>query len=406
MELDNYTPKQIEVLESFAIDNPKILICSGAKRAGKTFILIKIFLAHVSLFRNKGVSFIIGGTTQSSIRRNILNDMELILGREITLGKDSSFKLYGNKIYCFHGANADSYKAMRGFTSAGALLNEATTLHDSFVKEAISRCSYEGARIFMDTNPENPTHTVKVDYIDKDGQLLSNGQLNIKAFNFTLYDNTFLNKEYIESIEASTPSGMFYDRDILGTWVASEGVVYQDFNKDKHYIKNIDKVDIKKYFCGVDFGWEHYGSIVVIGKDLKDNYYLIKEYAYQHKDIEEWIDIAKEIKAKYGNVNFYCDHARPDYIDKLKRSGIRAINANKEVLEGISMIAKLFKTDKLFILEDNVTRFKDEIYNYVWQKGKDDPVKQFDDTLDSLRYAIYSESKRTGKMFDRNKYNV
>ena len=131
-----------------------------------------------------------------------------------------------------------------------------------------------------------------------------------------------------------------------------------------------------------------------------------KEYAYQHKDIEEWIDIAKEIQAQYGNVNFYCDHARPDYIDKLKRSGIRAINANKEVLEGISMIAKLFKTDKLFILEDNVTRFKDEIYNYVWQKGKDDPVKQFDDVLDSLRYAIYSESKRNGKMFDRNKYNV
>ena len=51
-------------------------------------------------------------------------------------------------------------------------------------------------------------------------------------------------------------------------------------------------------------------------------------------------------------------------------------------------------------------RFKDEIYNYVWQKGKDDPVKQFDDVLDSLRYAIYSESKRNGKMFDRNKYNV
>ncbi len=266
MELDNYTEKQIEVLESFAIDNPKILICSGAKRAGKTFILIKIFLAHVSLFKNQGLSFIIGGTTQASIRRNILNDLEAILGREIKFKDDGHFPLYGNKIYCFHGANADSYKAMRGFTSAGALLNEATTLHDTFVKEAISRCSYEGARIFMDTNPENPTHTVKVDYIDKDGQLLSNGQLNIKAFNFTLYDNTFLNKEYIESIEASTPSGMFFQRDVMGTWVASEGVVYQDFDKDKHYIKEVDIKDIqfKKYFCGVDFGWEHYGSIVVI----------------------------------------------------------------------------------------------------------------------------------------------
>ena len=81
------TNKQKEVVDCIKYDNPKILICSGAKRAGKTFILIKIFLAHVSLFRNKGVSFIIGGTTQSSIRRNILNDMELILGREITLGE-------------------------------------------------------------------------------------------------------------------------------------------------------------------------------------------------------------------------------------------------------------------------------------------------------------------------------
>ena len=78
----------------------------------------------------------------------------------------------------------------------------------------------------MDTNPENPTHTVKTDYVDKDGQLLSYGQLNIRAFIFTLLDNTFLNEEYIESIIASTPSGMFTQRDIYGTWVASEGVVY------------------------------------------------------------------------------------------------------------------------------------------------------------------------------------
>ena len=405
MELNNYTPKQIDVLESFAIDNPKILICSGAKRAGKTFILIYAFIAHIAKYENKGYSFILGGTNQASIRRNVLNDLEDILGYELKLTKDNHFKLFGNKVYVFDGANADSYKKMRGFTSYGAFLNEATTLHDTFVKEAISRCSGEGARIYMDTNPENPTHTVKVDYVDKDGQKLSNGQLNIKAFNFTLYDNTFLNKEYVESIEASTPSGMFYDRDILGIWVASEGVVYKDFNKDIHYIKDLNNIDIVKYFAGVDFGWEHFGSIVVVGKDINNNYYLIKEYAYQHKDIEEWVDIAKDIKAQYGNINFYCDHARPDYIDKLRRCNIRAINANKNVLEGISMIASLFKTNKLFILEDNVDIFKKEIYNYVWKSGKDEPIKSSDDVLDSLRYAIYSESK-VGNKFDRNRFNL
>ena len=400
------TNKQKEVIDCIKNDNPKILICSGAKRAGKTWILIYAFIAHIAKYENKGYSFILGGTNQASIRRNVLNDLEDILGHEIKLTKDNHFKLFGNKVYVFDGANADSYKKMRGFTSYGAFLNEATTLHDSFVKEAISRCSGEGARIYMDTNPENPTHTVKTDYVDKDGQKLSNGQLNIKAFNFTLYDNTFLNKEYIESIEASTPTGMFYDRDILGVWVASEGVVYKDFNKDIHYIKDLNNIDIVKYFCGVDFGWEHFGSMVVVGKDINNNYYLIKEYAYQHKDIEEWINIAKDIKVQYGNINFYCDHARPDYIDKLRRNNIRAINANKNVLEGISTIATLFKTNKLLVLEDKVNLFKKEIYNYVWAKGKDEPIKQNDDVLDSLRYAIYTDIKMSGSSFNRIKYGI
>ena len=207
--------KQLEVLRSVKYENPKILICSGAKRSGKTYVLTFVFMAHVAKYENKGLSFIIGGATQASIRRNILNDMELILGRDIKLAKDNHFKLFGNKIYCFDGANCDSYKKVRGFTSYGAFLNEATTLHDSFVKECISRCSGEGARIYMDTNPENPTHTVKIDYVDKDGQILENGRINIRSFQFTLYDNTFLNKEYVKSIEASTPTGMFFDRDIL-----------------------------------------------------------------------------------------------------------------------------------------------------------------------------------------------
>ena len=396
---------QKKVISCMKYENPKILVCSGAKRSGKTYVLTFVFLMHISKFKNKGYSFIIGGTTQASIRRNILNDLESILGKSINLSKDNHFRLFGNKVYCFDGANADSYKKARGFTAYGAFLNEATTLHDSFVKEVISRCSGEGARIYMDTNPENPTHSVKTDYIDKDGQTLSNGQLNIKAFNFTLYDNTFLNKEYVESIEASTPSGMFFDRDILGIWVASEGVVYQDFNKDIHYVKEAN-TEFKKVFCGVDFGWEHYGSIVVVGLGLDDKYYLIKEYAYKHKDIEYWISIAKEIIKEYGNINFYCDYARPDYVHKLQINGIRAINAKKDVLEGISTVATLFKTNKLLILEDNVNIFKTEIYNYVWAKGKDEPIKQHDDVLDSLRYAIYTDIKLTGSKFNRSKFGV
>ena len=85
---------QKKVIASMKYENPKIMICSGAKRSGKTYVLTFVFLMHISKFKDKGYSFIIGGTTQSSIRRNILNDLESILGKSITLSKDNHFKFY------------------------------------------------------------------------------------------------------------------------------------------------------------------------------------------------------------------------------------------------------------------------------------------------------------------------
>lgn len=74
---------------------------------------------HIATYKDKGLNFIIGGATQASIRRNILDDMELILGRELTLDKSNAVKIFGNKVYVFDGQNWMHGKA-RGFTSAGA----------------------------------------------------------------------------------------------------------------------------------------------------------------------------------------------------------------------------------------------------------------------------------------------
>jgi len=389
------TPKQKEVMDSFIHEKPKILLASGAKRAGKTFVFILLFLMHIAKYEGQGLSFIIGGATQASIRRNILNDMEAILGKELKLNKANAVTVFGNKIYCFDGANADAWKKARGFTAAGALLNEGTALHDSFVKEVISRCSYKGARVLIDTNPENPAHSVKTDYIDKDGQTLDNGRLNIRAFHFTLFDNIFLDPEYVESIIASTPSGMFTDRDIHGQWVSAEGVIYKDFNKNIHYInrEEFERVNIVKYFAGVDWGYEHFGAIVVLGKSDDDKIYLIEEHAKQHEEIDYWVKVAKEIKERYGNINFYVDTARPEHVVRFRRERIRAIDADKKVVAGIEEVARLFKLNKLFVVRDDVERFGKEIYLYVWNEKTGEPVKLWDDVLDAVRYAIYTELK-------------
>lgn len=395
-----FTEKQIELLSCSIHDKPKILVASGAKRAGKTYIMDIAFLKHMRAYKDKGVSFILGGATSATIRRNILNDLEDMLGMDIKLNKEQGFELWGNMIYCFGGSNADSWKAVRGFTAAGAFLNEGTTLHDTFVKEVISRCSYEGARIFIDTNPENPMHSVKTDYIDKSGQLLSDGRLNIKAFDFTLYDNTFLPKDYVDSIEKATPSGMFYDRDIMGLWVAAEGIVYRDFDYKVHLVDKIpENENIIKYIGGIDFGFEHFGSIVVIALTDKGNYYLIEEIAEQHRYIDWWKNKALELQDKYTNIKFYCDTARTEHISYLRKSDknnrrVEALEANKSVVEGIGKVGSLLKQNKLFFIREKFKKGLQEIYLYTWSDKVDDEKvkKENDDVLDAIRYAIFTDS--------------
>ncbi|MFR3483127.1 MAG: hypothetical protein ACLTXL_06350 [Clostridia bacterium] len=111
-----------------------------------------------------------------------------------------------------------------------------------------------------------------------------------------------------------------------------------DFDQSVHYVSMADvPLDkIVRWFVGVDFGWEHYGSFVLIGKTDDGVYYLVKEWAAQHRHIDQWVEIGLQIKENLGNINFYCDSARPEYIQKMRVAGLRALNARKEVMSGIS----------------------------------------------------------------------
>lgn len=402
------TKKQQEVVECIRTEEPKILVCYGAKRAGKTFILDLSFLAHIAKFKGQGLSFILGGAAQAALRRNVLDDLEDILGKELRLDSTNAVEIFGNKVYCFDGANADTWKKARGFTAAGAFLNEGTALHDAFVKEVISRCSYPGARIFIDTNPENPAHSIKTDYIDKDGQRLDNGKLNIRAFHFTLFDNDTLDPEYVESIIKSTPSGMFTDRDIYGLWVNAEGVVYSDFSDDNYITPaEIAQMNFSDYFAGVDWGYEHFGAIPVFGATGDGMVVLIEENAHQHWEIDDWVRTAKEIESKYGQIPFYCDTARPEHINRFRREGLRALNADKAVISGIEKVATRFK-QRTLLVSSEVKRFKEEIAQYAWNEKTGEPIKIMDDVMDAARYAIYSHynENRRGIIIDRSHLGI
>lgn len=393
-----YTHKQQEVLRWHFAHDYFMLINHGAVRTGKTWVDNDIFLSELRRIgkfaaeRNiKEPQYILAGANLGALERNVLNPLRQKYGLPFKLNAFNAFNLFGVRVNCFGHDDVGKLAVVTGMTSFGAYINESSKANDDVLKQIIKRCSGErGFRthIVMDTNPDSPEHPIKKDYIDKaDGE-------RIQAFHWQLDDNTFLSPDYVADIKATTPSGVFYDRDIKGLWCTGEGMVYLDYDLNVHDVKELPPAsEITYYFAGVDWGYEHKGAIVLLASARDGTLYYIKEIVSQHKLIDWWTDRAIEIAEKYDrNMVFYCDSARPDNIRAFRDADINAINARKDIAPGVEAVARRFKTNTLKIYTPALSDlgFKTEVYNYSWDEKTGLPVKENDDVMDALRYAVYN----------------
>lgn len=399
-----YTEKQIEVLKQTHSQDWFILINHGAKRSGKTVINNDLFLMELrrvrKISKNLGIDepmYILAGVSSKTIQNNILTELTNKYEVDFKFDRHGSFKLFGVKVVQAFTGTIGGLGGIRGMTAFGAYVNEASLARQEVFDEIVSRCSGKGARILCDTNPDNPEHWLKKDYIDNDSD-------KILSYKFTIFDNTFLDKRYLQSTIETTPAGMFTERNIYGNWVSGDGMVYKDFDADKHFINNLDQYKFNRYIAGVDWGYGHYGAIVVFGITDNNEYIMIDEVAETQKEIDWWVNEAKKLDKKYPKLVFYCDSARVEHIDRFIKDGLKAKLASKKVVEGIEQVAILYKTLKLKVYEPIAKRFKEEIYSYVWETNttKDQVKKEYDDVMDAMRYAIYTDLRDDGariKMF-------
>lgn len=368
-----------------------MMINHGAVRAGKTYINNELFLQELTRARENAkkqgekAMYILGAASSGTLQTNVLREIEDHFGINIHFDQFRNFTLCDVYVVTTFTGSVAGIRSIRGMTSYGAYVNEASLANKEVFDEIVKRCSGLGARIMLDTNPDHPNHWLKTDYIDKaDGErIISN--------HFTLFDNDFLNQRYVENLLAATPSGMFTERGIYGRWVSGEGAVYTDFKPEVHFIDKAPN-NIVHYFCGVDWGYDHYGVIVLCGRLRDGRVVMLREYAKQYKEIDWWVAVAKQLQQEFGErLPFYCDSARSEHVARFKREGLHAHYAHKSILAGIEQVAKLFKQEQLFVVDEIAEQFKNEIYQYVWNERTGKPIKQHDDVLDALRYAIYSE---------------
>lgn len=404
---DLYTKKQIEVLKETQKSDWFMLINHGAKRSGKTILNNDLFLMELMRVRKiadtLGIAtpmYILAGVSSKTIQNNILTEIYNKYGITFKFDKHGSFVFKGVKIVQAYTGTIAGLGGIRGMTAFGAYINEASLAKQEVFKEIISRCSGEGARILVDTNPDNPKHWLLNEYIN-------NSDANILSFKYSLDDNTFLGERYIKNIKANTPQGIFYQRDILGNWVAGEGVIYKSF------ADNVTKFETEKSFnfetinIGIDFGGnksKHAFCCTGITKGYKE---LIALASEKHEpDTPErlnaqFIDFVKKMLYKYGRIDcIYCDSAEQVLIRGMQKAlqdnnlNIAIKNAIKnEIINRIRIVNVLMTTSRFFYVKNENTSLVDALQSAVWDsksledKRLDDNTSDID-TLDSFEYSF------------------
>ncbi|MBC6389186.1 PBSX family phage terminase large subunit [Lactobacillus kunkeei] len=405
-----FTAKQVEVLHQFT-DNKdwKLMINSGAVRAGKTFVdnfLFLLAVRHAAEIANEQhkpfVQFILAGASSKTIQSNILDELKTTFDLEFKFDKHGSFqvkfpKLPPVKVVMAYTKSIAGLSSIRGMTAYGAYINEASLANELVFDEIQKRCSGKDARIICDTNPDVPTHFLKK-IIDRAEET---DDKTVVANHFTIFDNEEnLDPVYLQHLLNTTPTGMLYDRDILGQWTSGEGIVYADFDIKQNII-SLDEFNAMyskpmqehglKYVAGVDWGFEHKGCIVVIAIDRRtNNYYLVEEHTHKHWQGQQWLNKAREIIKRYGNIPFYCDSARPEYVSMFQRDGIHAYNAYKRILRGVEIVGGLIKSRQFKVIKERINYFEKELFEYNWDESTGEPEKKDgnDDVMDTMRYAI------------------
>lgn len=373
--------------------NCDAIICDGAVRSGKTLCMSVSFVTWAFSDFND-CSFALCGKTIASLRRNVVTVILPVL-RE--LGFECSEKYSRNLIeisyagktnrfYLFGGKDESSAALIQGMTLAGVLLDEVTLMPRSFVEQALARCSVEGSKLWFNCNPEHPMHWFHEEWIKK------KDAKNCFYLHFTMKDNPSLTPAIIRRYE-KLYSGAFYERFVLGRWVAAQGCVYPMFSQHKHVEK--PPAELEKFYVSCDYGTVNPSSFGLWGKS-GERWYRISEYYFdsrregRQKTDSEHYEALCELAGSRRIEAVIVDPSAASFIECIHRAGkFRVIPARNEVVDGIRRVSDCLKDGLLMFSPECVDSIREfGLYRWEENSAKDCVKKENDHAMDDIRYFV------------------
>lgn len=353
----------------------RYLVNQGGSRSSKTYSILQLI---ITLCLQSKISVSIVRQSFPSLRASVMRDFFEIL-KEMNLYTESQHHKTEHTYFFKNGSSVeffstDSEQKIRGRKRNLLYCNEANELTFDVFNQLVLRTS---GQIFIDFNPSDTEHWI-YDLLKDEKSIL------IKS---TYKNNPFLTISQVEYIEnLINVDENYYKIYALGERPIASTRIYSHF---KQYIDEPQFID---WCYGLDFGFSHVSALVKIMYVGSRIY--VQELLHQSKLTSS--DLVTRLREVIkDNKPIYCDYARPEIIEDLKRSGFNAKEAIKDVKAGINTI----RSEEIYIHHESTNLLK-EYKLYSWKSKGDliyeEPIKLNDDLLDALRYGVHTHKKKKG----------
>lgn len=388
-------------------------IKTGATGSGKTFLDFYLLPKRIRSCTGQGLIMLIGNT-RGTLNRNILDPLRGIYGEDLVgeIRSDNTAELFGKKCYCMGADKVNQVARIQGATIEYCYGDEITTWSQEFFEMLKSRLRTPRSCFDGTCNPADPEHWLKK-FIDSDA--------DIYLQEYTIFDNPFLPKGFVDELQKEYAGTVYYDRYILGKWARAEGLVFRfyadhedDFLFDDEEIFETDengelvtddngklkmKIRFDKLVMGMDFGGNGSKTTMVLAgyqngyHDLK----ILEEEGLPLTDdvdaddiCRKWLGFLRSCQEKYAALDWiFPDSASTTLINSLrstaKNAGERSNNiagCRKNKVEDRPMsFSRLFNSGRLKVNRrcENVRK---SFRSLVWDPK--DPTRPEDKNLGNI----------------------
>ena len=351
---------------------------------------------------------VIFGVSKGTIERNVLQPLREIYGNELitAINSQNIAYLFGEEVYCLGCEKANQVSKIQGTSIKYAYGDEiAKWCQDVFImiQGSLDKpySCFDGA-----LNPESNTHWFKTDFLD----VIEEKGIDAYVQSYTIFDNPFLSKEFIDNLCKEYEGTVYYNRLILGQWCNAEGLIYKRFaDNPKKYIWDKNKPLPQGYtIIGIDYGGNKSGQAFVCTRISYDYKTIIALGSEKHMgDIdpddlfELEIEFAKKMEYKYNcNIDYiFPDNEEVVLIRGLRRGAPeRGLNAlvrgciKEPINDRIDLFRTMLAYDMFWYIEDECKTLVEAISSALWDEDAKEDTRLDDftsdiDTMDAFEYS-------------------